>query len=834
MKCPNCGKEVPEGGKFCSFCGENIEKAREEKLEEGKKLIAEGKYREALEYLKPLDFPEALYYQAVALKEIGIAQDDEGKIKEALKKLEEAEKHLDLADLWYEKAIILGLLKKHREALKAIEVALSYEPENEKYRKLREIIEKAVKEEKKPKPAPEKKPATPVSAEKIIFPGEYAIMVASPPGMGKKEFLVKCAIDHLRAGDRVVFITTEKAPEEVKKIFSKYGYNIDSVEGEKFLFIDIFSYSVKKKYDKGLSIDNPANLNAITVNLDKARKSIGSPLVVVFDSLSTLFIHAREQEIIKFFGSLISRLKANGETLIVTLQEGMHEKKTVTALEHMVDTLIKVERVSEDKKLRKIRVEFGHIPEIPDEFLLNITSGEITLKPVKKPVKLPVPPIAIAAVLLFVIAGVFGIKLFLLSPSQEVTSSQKAIQQTPVQPQEESVVVKEILSIKPRKGYIKVLNIKNKKAPEKGFLVLDAQDYNISINLDRSYFTIYDKVNNQELTVYNDTVENPTDMLTGVDIGYADLDGANKIPFSTTALHDEDGLTYSIVTTNENEGYLVVDTQGWDVSPTKMDKGYDVEGEVLFVVFANEPYFFIATEFANLQKLGYLREISQRNPDEITQTFVLTGKFDSLAIRGGDPEHLNKRLWLPYYKVQTLSPVKKPFHAGSASISLMFPDHILLGSKTDGGVIFSLPQGKFRFDRSLGPYGDQVVLEFVLQGDTPEKYVAFSVDAVNREAFLYDIRESAITPGYMESMQEICQRYEIGNCTKILDYTNWTYKRYALVVTLAEDWYDPAKNEVKEYIWTEADEAVQKFYDFEDLIYTQLAFTQPLIAGLMG
>lgn len=837
MKCPNCGKHVPEGGKFCSFCGENLEKFKEEKLEEGKKLIESGKYKEAFEFFKALDFPEAQFYQAVALKEIGIAEDDESRIREALKKLQEAEKHLDWAEVWYEKAVVLGLLKKHDEALKAIDVALSYQPQNEKYKRLREIIEKAARE--KPKPAMKKYPEiarerTTAVTEKIIFPKEYSVMVTSPPGIGKKEFLIKCAIDHMEAGDKVAFITTERAPEEVKKIFRKYGFDIDSREGKDFIFIDIFSYSVKKKYEKGLSIDNPANLNAITVNLDKARQRIGSPLVVFFDSLSTLFIHAREQEIIKFFGSFISRLKLNGETLVVTLQEGMHEKKTVTALEHIVDTLIKVERVAEDKRLRRLRVEFGHIPEIPDEFLLNITTGEIAIKPERKrfEIKIPSPAIAAAVVVLFMLVGVFAFKLF-VSKSSPGAAQLQAVQREVEHQQRAVEQVKEILEIKPRKGYIRVLNIKNEKAKEKGFLVIDTQDYNISINLDRSYFTIYDKVNNQELTVYNDTVENPTDMVTGVDIGYADLDGANKIPFSTTGLHDEDGLTYSIVTTNEEEGFLVIDTQGWDVSPTKMDKGYDVEGEVLFVVFAHEPYFFIATEFANLQRLGYLRQISYRNPDEITQTFVITGKYDSLAIKGGDPEHLNKRLWEPFYKVQTLSPVKKPFHAGSASISLMFPDHILLGSKTDGCVIFSLPQGRFRFDRSLGVYGDQIVLEFVLQVDKPEKAVAFSIDAVNRDAFLYDIRESAVTPGYMESMQEICQRYELGNCTKILDYTNWSYKRYAVVVTLAENWYDPMSNEVKDYIWTEADEAVQKFYEFEDLIYNQLVSTQPLIASLM-
>ena len=382
-------------------------------------------------------------------------------------------------------------------------------------------------------------------------------------------------------------------------------------------------------------------------------------------------------------------------------------------------------------------------------------------------------------------------------------------------------------------GFVNVFVVRNEKAQNRGLLVLDTLYYNISINLDKSYFMIYDKLNSHSLTVYNDTVENPTDMLTGVDIGYADLDGINRLPFSTTALHDEDGLSYTIVTTNEGEGYIVVDTQGWDVTPTKLDKGYDVEAEVLFVVFADKPYFFIATEYANLQKLGYVREISHRSPDEITMSFVIRGDYDSLSIKGGDPQHLNRALWLPYYKVQTLSPARRPFHAGSASISLMFPDHILLGNRMDGGVVFSLPQGVFRFNTKEGAGGAQVALEFVINVEQPQKAVAFSIDAVNREAFLYDIREASTIKGYMDSMQDICHRYGLGNCTNVLNHQNWVYKRWAYAITLVRDWYSPEENAVKQETWDAADEALKKFYKLEPLIYNQLISTQPIVSSLM-
>ena len=826
MKCPNCGKPVPDGGRFCSFCGEKIEDYIKQKLEEGKKLLSENKLKEALEVFEKLSelSPEAIFYQGVVLKEMGVAEDDESKIEQALSKFEQVEEKLSSAELWYEKAVALGLLKRHSEAAEALEVALSYEPDNQKYKRLYEATLRALKEEQS-KPEERAEPAKEAKEETLLFPSAHAVMVVAPPGEGKKELLVKAAINHLKAGDKVVFITTERSPEEVKKIFSKFKFNINGVEGRDFIFIDIFSYSVQKKYDRGFSIDNPANLNAITVNIDKARQSLGTPLVVFFDSISTLFIHAREQEIIKFFGTLISRLKANGETLCVSLQEGMHEERTVTALKHMVDSVIEVRRDENYKELRKISVVFSRGINIPEEFFLNVRNGAILLKKKERGYAIQKKYVLAAGIGALIILGViFAFTFF--KPSASSTEE-------PQKPQPIPVVRHDIVNFSRNGGFVSVFIVKNEKAKNKGFLVLDTPYYNISINLDRSYFLIYDKLNSHPLTVYNDTVDNPTDMLTGVDIGYADLDGVNKLPFSTTALHDEDGLSFTIVTTNEEDGYVVVDTQGWDVTPTKLERGYDVEAEVLFVVFANEPYFFIATEYANLQKLGYLREIAHRSPDEVTMSFVIRGDYDSLSIKGGDPEHLNKALWLPYYRVQTLSPARRPFHAGSASISPMFPDHILLGNKMDGGVIFSLPQGIFRFNTDEGPNGAQVVLEFVINVDKPEKAVAFSVDAVNREAFLYDIREASTIEGYMDSMQKICLRYRIGNCSKILNHQDWTYRRWAYAVTLVKDWYSPSENAVKEEVWNEGDQALRRFYSLESLIYNQLVSTQPLVGSLM-
>lgn len=87
---------------------------------------------------------------------------------------------------------------------------------------------------------------------------------------------------------------------------------------------------------------------------------------------------------------------------------------------------------------------------------------------------------------------------------------------------------------------------------------------------------------------------------------------------------------------------------------------------------------------------------------------MFTGDYDSAVIKGGDPEHLNRIVYEDYYSVTTIGHLRKPWHAGSTKISKMFPDHMLIGNRMGGAVIFSLPKGKFGFDDSLGASRERV------------------------------------------------------------------------------------------------------------------------------
>jgi hypothetical protein len=386
------------------------------------------------------------------------------------------------------------------------------------------------------------------------------------------------------------------------------------------------------------------------------------------------------------------------------------------------------------------------------------------------------------------------------------------------------------LTTEDNEGYIRIWEpCTNRRAPKKGWLIVENPFYKISINLDHSYYMIFDKVRDKDILVYNDTVKNEIDMLTGCDLGFGDHGGDNPIQYATTARHDIDGIEYEIIYEDRNRDFVLIDTKGWDTIQKDAEKGYDVEAEIIFGIFANKPYFINAVELSNLQRMGYVYQKPFKDPDEIVQSWVVIDEYRYTCMKGGD--NSNADIWGPplCYNVTSISRTeRKPWHVGSASFSKMFPEHILLGNKISGGVIFSLPEGIFRFDDSLGVYGDQIVGEFIINVEKPQKAIAFTVNPVNELLFFYDFVEFNTIEGYKDLMERTCEKYGLAYPNGTLDAHNWKTKRYAYVITLTDQWYDADANQVSDEIWALADQGVEDFYFYQGRISKEMGETTPL------
>ncbi|MBU2559780.1 AAA family ATPase, partial [archaeon] len=221
----------------------------------------------------------------------------------------------------------------------------------------------------------------------IEFPKTYSALLIGLPGVGKSEYCMQLARDYLRNGEKVVYITTEKSPSDIRERMREIDMDLEAHESKSFLFIDIFTRESDPKEENVLYVDNPANLNMVSVRVSEASDALGTPVRIIFDSLSTFFLHASEGEVRSFFDSINKKIKKDHSFALFTLHEEMHDDKVVIALKAMVLCVMEMDIEDAPNRRRKFRVAFakGGLSYPPDWIEFKIKKEGMEFGPVGEP-----------------------------------------------------------------------------------------------------------------------------------------------------------------------------------------------------------------------------------------------------------------------------------------------------------------------------------------------------------------------------------------------------------------------------------------------------------------
>ncbi len=179
------------------------------------------------------------------------------------------------------------------------------------------------------------------------FPTNYAVLLTGPPGVGKFEYMVAQAREALRAGERVVFVTLDLHPSEVRARAKALHLDLEAYEGKTFAFVDCYSATASDRAEpqpgkKTFVVSSFSNLEGIGMAMSKAAQELGTPVRIYFYTISTLFLHNSTQAIAKFFQIVTSRAKMNMGFILYAVQEGVHETMTMNLLRSLVDGVVEM------------------------------------------------------------------------------------------------------------------------------------------------------------------------------------------------------------------------------------------------------------------------------------------------------------------------------------------------------------------------------------------------------------------------------------------------------------------------------------------------------------
>ncbi|MFB6265674.1 MAG: RAD55 family ATPase [Candidatus Nanohaloarchaea archaeon] len=212
------------------------------------------------------------------------------------------------------------------------------------------------------------------------FPRNASVLIIGPPGAGKTTFVDQFVQEGLKNGEKALYITLDRPPAEVKETAEYFGWDFDDY-GDNIVFIDGYSWREGGEPDTEFAIEGPSDLNQMNMTLADAMKKLGKGRKrVVLDSISTLVLYTDPNSAVKFLQVVSAKSKASDSNLLMTLEEGVHEQKTISTLNYVADGLMKM-KMEGDRRMLSVQrmVKTDHSQEWL-EFEIDEESGIIPLK----------------------------------------------------------------------------------------------------------------------------------------------------------------------------------------------------------------------------------------------------------------------------------------------------------------------------------------------------------------------------------------------------------------------------------------------------------------------
>ena len=147
-------------------------------------------------------------------------------------------------------------------------------------------------------------------AEIQEVPRESLILLVGPPGAGKSTFCHQVVLNGIAAERPVIFVTTEQSPAAVTELMRERGLE----EAVALNFVDAFTETVGLTCTQSPETicANCADLNSMSVAIDKLRQRVGqSHVLLAFDSLTSPYLLNKE-EIFRFIRLCLAKFASEG------------------------------------------------------------------------------------------------------------------------------------------------------------------------------------------------------------------------------------------------------------------------------------------------------------------------------------------------------------------------------------------------------------------------------------------------------------------------------------------------------------------------------------------
>ncbi len=167
------------------------------------------------------------------------------------------------------------------------------------------------------------------------------VMIIGPPLVGKSIFVRNIVCDKVSSGFGGIYITTKDTAEAVLEWFQRF--NVADIKVIDCVSKTIFSDAPDTDDIKRVSIMDLTGISVrINTFLERYLKSGRRDVVLAFDSVSTVLMYLNPQTVFRFLHVLTNRIKSFGAFAFYTVDENMHDERTIAMLKQLFNGVIEL------------------------------------------------------------------------------------------------------------------------------------------------------------------------------------------------------------------------------------------------------------------------------------------------------------------------------------------------------------------------------------------------------------------------------------------------------------------------------------------------------------
>ncbi|AOV94653.1 hypothetical protein AQV86_01875 [Nanohaloarchaea archaeon SG9] len=209
------------------------------------------------------------------------------------------------------------------------------------------------------------------------FPANSTVILMGSDGTGKESLVNKFVYQGLEEGEESMYVTLDGSPDDVKDDADYYGWDFTDHD-DRIVFVDGYSWQAGGS-DEQFALDGLSDLNQMNMTFTDALNALGNESKrVAIHSASTLLLYTDPKSAVKFLQVVGAKSSSSGGCLVITLEEGMHDEKTVNTIKHVADGVIKTKLDGDDKKLSIQRMDKTDTSRDWKDFEVD-DSGDITV-----------------------------------------------------------------------------------------------------------------------------------------------------------------------------------------------------------------------------------------------------------------------------------------------------------------------------------------------------------------------------------------------------------------------------------------------------------------------